>query len=209
MMDILYSDQEIVVVNKPGGLLSVPGRGPDKQDCVVNRIKQLFPACIAQPSVHRLDMATSGIMVLAFSKDAHRHLSRQFEARTVKKKYMALLEGLVEGDSGTVDLAFRLDTNNRPHQIYDPEKGKRGITNWFNLGGEEGHSRIEFHPKTGRTHQLRLHASHPKGLNRPIVGDSLYGKGNEGDPMMLHAFSLSIAHPTTGNIMEFHSPVPF
>ncbi len=208
-MDILLKDPVFIVVNKPGGLLSVPGRGPEKQDCVVNRIKKLFPDCLEQPSVHRLDMYTSGLMILALTKDAHRHLSRQFEERKVLKKYIALVEGKVKGNSGKIDLAFRLDINNRPYQVYDPVHGKQGISVWRKQSEKDGVTRVEFQPLTGRTHQLRLHASHKLGLGTPIVGDMLYGNGKDGEPMMLHAFYLGFEHPQSGKETVVTSVLPF
>ena len=212
-MEIIYADQQLAVINKPGGLLAVPGRGPDKQDCVVSRFKKKFPAAIAQPAVHRLDMATSGLMVLALTAESHRHLSRQFSERLVKKNYIALLDGRVQGKSGEICLRFRLDPDNRPHQVYDPVHGKLGISYWQNLevSSKAGQlqTRVKFIPLTGRTHQLRLHAAHEQGLGCPIVGDSLYGSGNQGDPMLLHAAGLAFVHPATGEWMEFSSPVPF
>jgi tRNA pseudouridine32 synthase / 23S rRNA pseudouridine746 synthase len=125
-LDILYHDTAIVVVNKPGGLLSVPGRGPDKQDCIVQRIRHRFPECIPQPSVHRLDMETSGLMVLALTPEAHRNLSIQFQNRTVQKQYLAILKGIVEKEQGEIELAFRLDVANRPYQMFDPAKWQMG-----------------------------------------------------------------------------------
>ncbi len=212
-LDIIYTDCHIAVVNKPGGLLAVPGRGPEKQDCVVNRIKKIFPDSIVQPAVHRLDMATSGLMVLAFTAEAHRNLSRQFSEGLVEKKYIALLDGEVKGRSGAIALACRLDPDNRPYQVYDPVQGKTGITRWRRLEvcGSASHPQtgIAFTPLTGRTHQLRLHAAHPLGLGRPIVGDSLYGSGKIGDPMLLHASRLTFIHPATGERLTFSSPVPF
>ena len=135
-LEVLYRDSQIIVVNKQSGLLSVPGRTEDKQDCVVNRVKKLFPHCIAQPSVHRLDMETSGLLVLAFTEEAHRNLSRQFEAGTVHKKYIALLDGVFDHNEyeGELQLKFRLNVDNRPHQIYDEENGKLGITQWKKEG---------------------------------------------------------------------------
>jgi tRNA pseudouridine32 synthase/23S rRNA pseudouridine746 synthase len=212
-LEIIYADQQLAVVNKPGGLLAVPGRGPEKQDCVVRRLKELFPDTLAQPAVHRLDMATSGLMVLALTAEAHRHLSHQFSERQVEKKYIALLDGSVEGEGGEIILRFRLDPNNRPRQIYDPVQGKTGITRWHRLqtcgSKSRPQTRVEFTPLTGRTHQLRLHASHELGLGRPIVGDSLYGSGKMGDPMLLHAALLAFTHPATGERVVFSSPVPF
>jgi len=210
-LTILYHDSEIVVINKPGGLLSVPGRGPEKQDCAASRLRQHFSNMIDQPAVHRLDMYTSGLMVFAITAGAHRFLSGQFEKRMVVKKYTAVIEGIFEGNSGDIHLPFRLDPNNRPLQIYDPVHGKMGITKWRKLETKETTTRIEFTPLTGRTHQLRVHAAHPRpmGLGFPIVGDSLYGLGKEGDQMMLHASYLQFAHPETSSLLEFHSPPPF
>ena len=211
-MKIIYQDSHIVVVNKLGGLLSVPGRGADKQDCVVNRLKKMFPSCMDQPAVHRLDMATSGLMVLALDAASHRNLSRQFSERQVRKKYIALLEGEIDpnkGKSGEITLGFRLDPDNRPYQVYDSVQGKVGVSRWRLLKVCDGRTLIEFTPLTGRTHQLRLHAAHELGLGCLIVGDSLYGSGQLGDPMLLHATRLSFFHPVTEEWMEFSSPEPF
>lgn len=208
-LDIVHADGQLVVVDKPGGLLAVPGRGPEKQDCVVNRLKKMFPGCIDQPAVHRLDMATSGLMALALTVEAHRNLSRQFSAHLVQKRYIALLDGVVAADSGEITLGFRLDPENRPYQVYDPIHGKIGTTRWRRLEISGNRTRVEFVPLTGRTHQLRLHAAHELGLNCPIVGDSLYGSGTQGDPMLLHAAMLSFSHPETGVKVEFSSSVCF
>lgn len=208
-MNVLFADAHIVVVEKPGGLLAVPGRGPEKQDCVVNRVRRIFPDMILQPSVHRLDMFTSGLMVLAKTAKAHRNLSIQFEKRQPEKIYVALLDGIIKGTKGRIELKFRLDVENRPYQIYDPKNGKLGITFWKKLSEEHGCTRVQFSPFTGRTHQLRLHAAHELGLGTPIVGDSLYGRGREGEQMMLHAVSLSIRHPQTNNVIRFTSQTPF
>ncbi len=210
-IEILYQDYEIVVINKPGGLLAVPGRGPAKQDCVAARLRRLFPKMIDQPAVHRLDMYTSGLMVFAITAGTHRFLSGQFEKRAVVKKYIALVEGIIEENGGEIHLPFRLDPDNRPLQIYDPVQGKMGSTKWLNLGTKEKTTRIEFTPLTGRTHQLRVHAAHPKpaGLGAPIVGDSLYGLGKEGEQMMLHANFLQFLHPETSKTLEFHYPPAF
>ncbi len=213
-LEILYRDSQIIVVNKQSGLLSVPGRTPDKQDCVVSRVKKLFPHCITQPSVHRLDMETSGLLVLAFTEEAHKNLSRQFEEGTVHKKYVALLDGVFNHNEykGELQLKFRLDVDNRPHQIYDEENGKLGITEWEKVGtvlytAPDGSKRrttkIIFTPKTGRTHQLRLAASDPHGFGIPIVGDTLYGHCEPGERLMLHAFELEFKHPVSGAQMKF------
>ncbi|MEA3466699.1 MAG: RluA family pseudouridine synthase [Thermodesulfobacteriota bacterium] len=208
-LTFLHIDPDFLVVNKPGGLLAVPGRGPDKQDCVVNRVKALYPDCIKQPAVHRLDMYTSGIMLLARNKETHRKLSIQFEKRQVKKEYIALLDGLLENEEGLIELPFRLDPANRPLQIYDPEQGKTGITRWRKIEAEGNTTRVLFSPLTGRTHQLRVHAAHPLGLGVPIVGDTLYGRGKEGGRMFLHASFLSILHPRTGKQIAFSSKPVF
>jgi tRNA pseudouridine32 synthase / 23S rRNA pseudouridine746 synthase len=208
-LDIIHSNPDFLVVNKPGGLLAVPGRGPEKQDCVVNRVKTLYPDCIAQPAVHRLDMYTSGLMLLARNAEVHRLLSKQFELREIEKEYIALLDGRIAKKEGIIELAFRLDPENRPYQIYDPVQGKTGITRWQRIGEESGKTRIQFFPLTGRTHQLRLHAAHPLGLGIPIVGDALYGKGEEGDAMLLHASRLSILHPYSRQRIEFHAETIF
>lgn len=208
-MEILYQDEDIVVVDKPSGLLSIPGRGPEKIDSVSHRIRQMFPDCLAQPSVHRLDMDTSGLLVLALTAASHRHLSLQFQNRETDKYYLALLDGELAGEEGTITLPFRLDVENRPHQIYDEIHGKIGTTHWKKLGIENGKTRIAFHPITGRTHQLRVHSAHPKGLGIPIVDDPLYGNGDLPGKMKLHACELTFTHPTTGEKMTFTAPVPF
>lgn len=233
-LEILYQDESIVVVNKPAGLLSVPGRGLENQDCVVTRLQRLFPHSIAQPSVHRLDQDTSGLLVLALTKEAHRHLSRQFMEGSVYKEYQALLRGRVlenkeksfinknldslPPDLNYLELPFRLDVDSRPRQIYDEVYGKVGITLWKVLSYHrcEPHvcsqkvlTRVLFIPKTGRTHQLRLHAMHEKGLGVPIQGDRLYGERLPGERLMLHASLLRFTHPQTKMPVEFVSPAPF
>lgn len=154
-------------------------------------------------------MATSGLMVLGLNRTAHRHLSLQFENRTVVKRYVAVVDGLVGPDAGGIELAFRLDLDNRPHQIYDPECGKLGVTRWRVLQRFKCRTKLEFFTETGRTHQLRLHSSHPKGLGCPIVGDSLYGDGRLGEQMLLHATGLQFTHPETGRVLCFVSSPPF
>lgn len=208
-MTIIHQDEEIVVVEKPSGFLSVPGRGEDKIDSVSHRIRNTITGCIDQPSVHRLDMDTSGLLVLALTKEAHRHLSKQFQARETEKHYVALLDGELSGDEGTITLPFRLDVDNRPHQIYDEVHGKIGITHWRKIGIENGTTRVAFHPITGRTHQIRIHAAHEKGLGIPILDDPLYGNGSDPGKMKLHAAELTFTHPTTGERLTFKAPAPF
>lgn len=208
-LSILYADEAIVVVEKPAGLLAVPGRGPAMQECVERRVRERYPHCISQPAVHRLDMDTSGLMLLALTAEAHRDLSRQFADRLVEKKYVALVAGVVAQEQGVIELAFRLDPDNRPYQVYDPVQGKMGISHWRNIAVENDRTRIEFTPLTGRTHQLRLHAAHPLGLGFPIVGDRLYGTRKEGERMCLHASFLRFRHPASGERCGFESPPPF
>lgn len=221
-LNIIYRDSQIIVVNKQSGVLSVPGRGEDKQDCIVNRVKSLFPKCIEQPSVHRLDMETSGLLILAFTQEAHKKLSKQFEKGSIHKKYVALLDGVLERaagekapsqgeQNGRIELKFRLDIENRPHQIYDEENGKLGITDWEKDGSEvytnpdtneqKRATRVIFYPQTGRTHQLRLASSDIHGFGLPIIGDSLYGSKTDHQRLMLHAFEITFEHPTSGEIM--------
>jgi len=202
-LEFVHQEATFVVVNKPSGLLSVPGRGPDRQDCVVNRLKSKYAHCIDQPSVHRLDMDTSGLLVLALTKEAQRNLTIQFQERRVEKTYVAILDGIVDQDDGEIELAFRLDPDNRPYQVYDPVQGKVGTTRWRKLGVESGCTRIEFTPLTGRTHQLRLHASHKLGLGYPIVGDRLYGSGTAPGQLKLHAAFLAFDHPDSGDRLSF------
>jgi tRNA pseudouridine32 synthase/23S rRNA pseudouridine746 synthase len=209
LLDILHTDPDFVVVNKLSGMLAVPGRGPEKIDSVANRVRRMFPGCIEQPAVHRLDMDTSGLMVVALSAEAHRNLSRQFHERETQKKYIALLDGVLGQESGVIELPFRLDVDNRPIQIYDEIHGKMGITHWQKLAIEGQFTRIEFTPITGRTHQLRLHAYHEKGLGIPIVGDPFYGRGTGPGQMKLHACELAFTHPMTGEQVAFHSAPQF
>ncbi len=223
-LDIVYCDDSIVLVNKPSGLLSVPGRGVDMQDCVESRIKQLFPHCISQPAVHRLDMDTSGLLLLAFTQAAHRNLSMQFMQGEVRKEYVALVEGLLKKDSGSIELPFRLDVENRPYQMYDEIHGKVGKTMWRTVRAEyytpatsSGNTRnqrklvtrVIFTPLTGRTHQLRVHSAHEKGLAHPIVGDRLYGNAAQGERLLLHACSLTFTHPETDEELTFTSEAEF
>lgn len=211
---IVHAEACLVVVDKPAGLLAVPGRGPDRQDSVTERIRTGFPEARGPLTVHRLDMDTSGLMLVALTPQAQRRLSMAFEARRVDKRYVALLDGDVVGDAGELRLATRLDLENRPLQVVDPVRGRLGHTRWQRLGvevGPEGRSacRIRFEPLTGRTHQLRLHAAHRAGLGRPILGDRLYGDPGSAPRLMLHATRLAFEHPEHGQRMELTSPCPF
>ena len=208
-LDIVYQDSSLVVVNKPSGMLSIEGKGADKQDCIASRVRSFFPACIAQPCVHRLDQATSGLMVLGLTEEAHRSLSMDFERRNVYKEYEALVEGLILEDAGTISLPMRLDVDNRPHQIVDFTLGKPALTEWKKLSIENRNgrkvTRLRLIPHTGRTHQLRVHCAY--GLNHPILGDALYGGSSDSVPseprLMLQARVLEFPHPVTGERMHF------
>lgn len=208
-LNIVHEDDHVVIVDKPSGLLSVPGKGPENQDCVVARIRALYPHCIDQPSVHRLDQDTSGLIAMALDEETHRDVSKQFMDRLVGKRYIALIDGIVPEQSGTIELQFRLDPEDRPRQVYDPVNGKNGVTRWRKLGEENGRTRVEFMPLTGRTHQLRLHAAHEKGLGYPIVGDRLYGTGTGPGQLKLHASTLRFRHPVSRKPLEFQSDPPF
>ena len=206
--DEVFQDTHILGVVKPAGLLSVPGRGPDKQDCLITRIQVDFPNALV---VHRLDQATSGIMIFALSKEIQAALGRLFEKREIYKEYEALLEGDIPA-KGRIIRKQRLDIDNRPHQIIDEKQGKEGITEWEKLVVNDSInkldnrlSRVKFIPHTGRTHQLRLHS---RELGAPILGDGLYGKKGEGR-MMLHSTKLEFTHPLSGEKMILLSPVPF
>ncbi len=209
VIQVLYQDEHCLVVDKPAGLLAVPGRGLDKQDCVVKRIRQQVPRCIEQPAVHRLDMDTSGLMVLALTQQAHRGLSRAFSERQVQKLYAAVVAGQPTREAGNIRLKFRLDPNDRPRQVYDPVQGREGLSYWQRLRVYESTTLVAFKPITGRTHQLRLHASHPQGLACPIVGDRLYGTRLPGQRMLLHAAWLSFCHPVSGERLCYQSSPSF
>lgn len=205
-LSILYQDDGLVAVNKPSGLTSVPGKGLHAHDSLTQRVRSVFPNCPMHPAVHRLDMDTSGIMLFALTADAHKHLSRQFEQRLTEKEYIALLERPLDTDHGHIELPFRLDVENRPHQMYDPIHGKNGITDWELIENNSGHARVLFRPHTGRTHQLRVHSAHEKGLNNPIIGDTLYGSGTKHGELKLHASKLKFSHPVTEEVIVLESP---
>ncbi len=202
---IVYQDEHLVVIDKPAGLLSIPGK--EITDSVQTRLETLFPD--KRPLlVHRLDLGTSGLLLASLDRRIHRALQSQFAARRVKKSYVALLEADLKREQGTIDLPLRPDLNDRPRQLVCREHGKQAVTRWRRLGKQNGHARVEFHPLTGRTHQLRLHAAHPQGLAAPIVGDELYGTV-AGDRMMLHAERLTFIHPASGEPLTCSAPAPF
>lgn len=169
----------------------------------------MFPDATGPLTIHRLDMDTSGLIVVALDPETQRAISMQFEARKVEKTYVALLAGEVAGESGTIDEPLRTDIDNRPYQVIDHTHGRPARTDWRVLGREIDRTRVEFNPRTGRTHQLRVHAAHRRGLNCPILGDRLYGDKDSAPRLMLHATSLSFIDPETDRRIDFVSPVPF
>ncbi|MDR0939679.1 MAG: RluA family pseudouridine synthase [Mediterranea sp.] len=197
-LDLVFEDADLVVVNKPAGMLSVPGKGED-EDSVYARLRTLYPEATGPMVAHRLDMATSGLMVAAKTKEAHQRLQEQFERREVKKRYVALLEGTLPDDklSGRVELPLCPDPLDRPRQRVSYEHGKPAVTEYEVLERMDGRTLVLFRPLTGRTHQLRVHAAHQAGLGHPIVGDTLYGQ--PADRLYLHAEYLEFAHPATGD----------
>lgn len=196
-LDIVFEDDYFVIVNKPHGLLSVPGI--NIKDSVYMRLKHAFKT-IEPLIIHRLDMATSGLLVVAKTKEAHRQIQQQFLKRTVTKRYTALLSRFVEGE-GEISLPLRGDLDDRPRQLVCFEFGKKAVTRWQVVGHEDGLTKVHFWPLTGRTHQLRMHAAHQLGLNAPIVGDDLYGTPAE--RLYLHAAYLGFVHPVSGEKMSF------
>ena len=193
-VEVVYDDQWLTVLNKPSGMLTVPGKALD--DSLLSRYREAHPEAVGPIVVHRLDQETSGLVVFAKDKATHKALQQQFEAHSVKKRYIALLDGIVTRDEGVIDLPLRPDVDDRPRQRVDHEHGKPAITRYHVLERRGGHTLIALQPLTGRTHQLRVHCSHPLGLNCPIVGDRLYGRASS--RLMLHAQSLTIVHPATG-----------
>ncbi len=197
-IETIYEDDSFIVVNKPADMLSVPGI--QIYDSVYARLKSRW-ATIEPLIIHRLDMSTSGLLVVAKTKEAHKHIQKQFLKRTVIKRYTALLSKPLDGDEGIIDLPLRGDLDNRPSQLVCFEFGKRAITKWKVVEKDESTTKIHFWPLTGRTHQLRMHAAHELGLNAPILGDDLYGKVS--DRLYLHAAYLEFVHPQTGEVIKF------
>lgn len=203
MLDLVYSDEALLVVNKPAGLLSVPGRGADKQDCLSARLQREFPDALV---VHRLDMATSGLMLFARGAVMQRRLSQMFSEREIGKLYIAVVAGTPQPESGEVDLPIMTDWPNRPLQMVDAVSGKPSLTRYRALSREEAGTRVELEPVTGRTHQLRLHM---KALGHPILGDALYGDAASAPRLLLHATRIELNHPSSGQPMHFVSAPSF
>ena len=207
----LYADDALLVLDKPSGLLAVPGRGADKQDCLAARVQARYPDALI---VHRLDMATSGLMVMARGAAAQRALSKAFAAREVTKRYIAVVAGRLDApqpDWGTIDLPIIVDWPNRPLRVVDHHQGKPSLTRWRVLGYDATGSstRVELEPVTGRSHQLRVHL---RELGHPILGDTLYAPPDVralAGRLLLHAWSLSFTHPLTGAMLDFQRPEPF
>ena len=201
---VLYEDDLVIAVEKPANLLSVPGK--EIEYSLASIVKKQFPKIQGPGLVHRLDYETSGIVLIGKTMDSYKALQKQFLSRTVQKKYVALLERPIDSDLGEINLPLTLDIFNRPRQLVCFEKGKPALTKYRLINNKKG-TRVVFFPVTGRTHQLRVHAAHQKGLNSPILGDSLYGNSN--DRLFLHAASLVFKHPQTNEIIEVDSTVPF
>lgn len=201
---VIHADHEVLVVEKPSGLLSVPGRGDEKSDCLINRLRGAFPTVLL---VHRLDLDTSGVMVFGLTPHAQRHLAKQFEERRTKKVYVARLAGRLEPKTGRVDLPLIVDWPNRPRQKVDREAGRPAQTDWRVMRHEGDTTRVRLMPVTGRSHQLRVHML---ALGHPILGDPLYSEDFAEYPrLMLHAESLRFAHPESGITQSYSAPVPF
>lgn len=206
ILAVCHEDAACLVVDKPAGLLSVPGRGADKADCLAARVQARYVDALV---VHRLDMATSGLMLFARGADAQRTLSRAFAQRETHKRYVALVRGRVDGEAGEIDLPLAADWPNRPLQKVDREHGRPSLTRWRVLAHDATHgtvtTRLELEPVTGRAHQLRVHL---RAFGHPIVGDALYAP--DGAPrLMLHATSLRFSHPVGGTMLSVESPAPF
>ncbi len=203
MLEIIHIDEAFVAVDKPTGLLTVPGRGADKQDCLYHRVRERFPDALV---VHRLDMDTSGLILFACSPEAQRGFGRQFENREIAKTYIALVEGIVEEDRGVVDFPLRKDMEQRlpPKHLVDCVRGKKALTEWKVLERGAGTTRLALFPRTGRSHQLRVHM---QAIGFPIVGDPIYGTPSE--RLMLHAQTLEFRHPLSGEPINLECPAPF
>lgn len=198
-LEIVYQDEVMVVINKPAEFLSVPGKSIE--DSVYTRMKGTFPDATGPIIVHRLDMSTSGLIVIALTKQAHKALQQQFINRTVDKRYIALLAGDIAAEGGRITLPLRVDLDDRPRQLVCYEHGRTAETQWEVIERKVGTTKVYFYPKTGRTHQLRMHAAHAAGLNTPIVGDDLYG--TQAERLCLHAELLALDHPISQERMVF------
>jgi tRNA pseudouridine32 synthase/23S rRNA pseudouridine746 synthase len=202
---IVYEDVDIVVVNKPADLLSIPGK--EEHHSVLSWLRKNYPDATGALLVHRLDMSTSGLLLAAKTAQAHKFLQKQFINRTVHKRYIAVLSKVIKNEPKVIDLPLRVDLDDRPRQVVCYEHGKSAVTRMEVISSDAVSTRVYFYPVTGRTHQLRVHAAHYNGLATPIVGDDLYG--TRGGRLFLHAQMLTFDHPTTGERMEVISSAPF
>lgn len=203
---VLYQDDDIIVLNKASGLLHVPGKDPSLKDCLESRVKEQFPRASV---IHRIDKDTSGVAVMAMHKKAHGFIGKQFEYRETKKSYVARVWGHLEGDSGHIDLPLAVDWHNRPCQQVDYVNGRPAQTDWEVIAREDNATRVRLYPRTGRTHQLRVHML---ALCHPILGDSFYAVGDAlaaADRLQLHAEQLTFRHPATNEEVTFTAPCPF
>jgi tRNA pseudouridine32 synthase/23S rRNA pseudouridine746 synthase len=204
-LEVLHHDHELLVVDKPSGLLSVPGKGADLADCLLARVQKIFPEALL---VHRLDRDTSGVMVFALTRHAQRHLGLQFEKRQTRKTYLAEVAGEIDQPTGSVDLPLIVDWPNRPLQKVDHAAGKPALTDWKVLARKGDRTRVRLMPKTGRSHQLRVHM---QAIGHPILGDPFYGREtlHMAPRLMLHAAQLRLRHPDGGRGLSFSAPSPF
>ncbi len=205
MPKILFEDQWLLVLHKPEGVLSVPGKSEEQS--IYSLLRARYPEATGPLVVHRLDMATSGLLLAAKTQEVHRHLQAQFENRSIKKRYIALLDGILPEEEGVIDLPICPDYLDRPRQMVNEELGKTAITRYRVMDRKNGQTRIAFFPLTGRTHQLRVHAAHPLGLNCPIVGDELYGR--KAERLYLHAEYLEFIHPVSGQRIVIEKKAEF
>jgi tRNA pseudouridine32 synthase/23S rRNA pseudouridine746 synthase len=206
MNQVIYQDDHLLVLDKPSGLLAVPGRGPELQDCLSARVQAELPEALI---VHRLDRDTSGLMVMALGGDAQRELSRQFAERTVEKRYVAVVFGCPQAAEGTIELPMRKDFDRPPRHMIDPIAGRAAITSWRLIKRDGDRSRLEVQPLTGRSHQIRLHLA---TLGHPILGDNLYAHPEAlvmAPRLLLHAEQLSLAHPANGRRLTWSAACPF
>ncbi|MEJ6022450.1 RluA family pseudouridine synthase [Ramlibacter sp. PS4R-6] len=203
---LVHADEWLVAVDKPAGLLSVPGRGADKADCMAARVQAAYPDALV---VHRLDMATSGLFLMARGPEIQRRMGAAFEGREVRKRYVAIVAGLIAQDEGEIDLPLAADWPNRPKQVVDRASGKPSRTKWRVLARGADTTRVELEPVTGRSHQLRVHL---QAIGHPILGDALYAPPEvaaHSARLLLHAAGLAFTHPATGEPLALASPVPF
>ncbi|MBL4646359.1 MAG: RluA family pseudouridine synthase [Rhizobiales bacterium] len=205
-LDVIHSDEQILIINKSAGLLSVPGKAEDHADCLEHRVKAAFPQALL---VHRLDLHTSGLMIFAQNRKAQRHLGLQFERRHISKNYVAVVAGVMPIKIGQIDLPLISDWPKRPLQMVDWERGRKASTSFMVVEQHDETTRVALYPVTGRTHQLRVHCL---AMGHPILGDSFYAPDrwrNASPRLLLHAQSLSLYHPDGGDRVAFFSPTPF